>query len=75
MNGPELAERITQLRPEIKVLFVSGYSENALTRNGLLSRRFLQLHKPFALETLVLRLRGLLESPPASASDHAAGTS
>jgi PAS domain S-box-containing protein len=60
MNGPQLARRILQLRPSLKVLFLSGYTDSTLLHNGLLdaSRNFLQ--KPFAPEDLKSKVREVL---------------
>jgi two-component system, cell cycle sensor histidine kinase and response regulator CckA len=61
MTGPELATRIAELRPGIKVLFMSGYTARAVADRGLVpdARQFLQ--KPFTSDTLISRLRELLE--------------
>ena len=60
MNGGELARRLLLLRPELRVIFMSGYSSEAIHTNGILTpgARFLQ--KPFSLEELTCRLREAL---------------
>lgn len=52
MGGPTLAERLTDERPDLKVLFVSGDAENTVLKHGTIgvATRFLQ--KPFSLKTL-----------------------
>jgi len=62
MGGPRLAERLAEERPQMKVLFVSGYAENAALRHGKtdVSTRFLQ--KPFSLKTLARNVRDVLET-------------
>jgi PAS domain S-box-containing protein len=64
MNGRELAEQITAQRPEIRVLYMSGYTENAIGHNGLLDTGINLLQKPFSLPTLKDRVRELLDSEP-----------
>ena len=60
MNGGELARRLLLVRPGIRVIFMSGYSTEAINTNGILTpgARFLQ--KPFTLEELTCRLREAL---------------
>jgi len=67
MGGPTLAERLTDERPDMKVLFVSGYAENTVLKHGKIdvATRFLQ--KPFSLKTLARKVREVLEANEASA--------
>ncbi len=59
MSGPELAHRLTPLRPEMKVLYMSGYMDEAIVHDGTLdSEAFLQ--KPFAPEVLAHKVREVL---------------
>jgi signal transduction histidine kinase/CheY-like chemotaxis protein len=62
MNGRELAQRISTLRPEIKVLYMSGYTENAIGHDGILDTSITLLHKPFALPALKNKVREALAS-------------
>jgi len=64
MNGRELATHITAQRPEIRVLFMSGYTENAIGHDGLLDVGINLLQKPFSLPTLKERVRELMDSEP-----------
>ena len=64
MNGRELAGQITAQRPEIRVLYMSGYTENAIGHDGLLETGINLLQKPFSLPTLKERVRELLDSEP-----------
>ncbi len=57
MNGQELADAIAEFRPETKVLFVSGYSDNELGKNGLLDPRIELLQKPFTPQALARKIR------------------
>jgi PAS domain S-box-containing protein len=61
MNGPELAKRVTQLRPQTKVLFVSGYTDDAVVHHGVLSAEVNFLQKPFSPRGLVRKVREVLE--------------
>jgi CheY-like chemotaxis protein len=62
MDGPDLAERLTQRQPSIKSIFMSGYTENALRRGALeLAAGYLQ--KPFTLKALVDKVHEVLARP------------
>jgi two-component system cell cycle sensor histidine kinase/response regulator CckA len=65
MGGPKLAERLAEERPDMKVLFVSGYAENTVLQHGKIdvTTRFLQ--KPFSLKALARKAREVLEAPEA----------
>jgi CheY-like chemotaxis protein len=58
MNGIELAKRARSLRPDMKVLFMSGYVPEYLQQQGLTDDMVL-LRKPFGLEDLVLKMRAV----------------
>ncbi len=62
LNGPKVAELLAATRPEMKVLFVSGYSDESIFRNGVLRPGTAFLSKPFSLGTVLRRLRELLEA-------------
>ncbi|HKU25041.1 MAG TPA: ATP-binding protein [Candidatus Sulfotelmatobacter sp.] len=62
MNGRELARRICESRPETRVLYMSGYSENAVAHNGVLEEGIALLQKPFTLSTLRMKVREKLTS-------------
>jgi len=66
MNGRELAQRISSLRPTTKVLYISGYTENAIAHNGTLDAGIALLQKPFTLPALKQKVREMLDSelPP-----------
>jgi nitrogen-specific signal transduction histidine kinase/CheY-like chemotaxis protein len=62
MNGRESAERLTLMRPEMKVLYMSGYTENTIVKNALLDTSQLAfLQKPFTLSTLTRNVREVLD--------------
>ena len=60
INGRQLAEFARESRPEIKVLFVTGYAENAVARGGFLEQGMDMLIKPFALNSLGLKIREMI---------------
>jgi len=64
MNGRQLAASITANRPEIRVLYMSGYTENAIGHNGLLDAGINLLQKPFSLPALKDKVREVLDSEP-----------
>ena len=64
MNGRELAERLQQARPGLKVLFMSGYSERGASAQGLLQPGAVYLEKPFSGDALGRRLRQVLHVQP-----------
>ena len=66
MSGPELVERLGALRPEIKVLYTSGYPGEAIAHRGLLDQGITFLQKPFAVAELARKVREALEGEAVS---------
>ncbi len=62
MNGKDLNEALKSIRPEIKCLFWSGYTSNVVGHNGILDEGVQFLQKPFSQETLVQKIRNVLET-------------
>ena len=62
MNGRVLAERVAALLPEIRVLFVSGYTENFIVDRGVLKTGIEFLAKPYSIEQLSRRVREVLDA-------------
>jgi len=60
MNGRQMADAALVHRPGLQVLFITGYAENSLIGNGRLQPGMQVLTKPFAVETLAMRIRDLL---------------
>jgi two-component system cell cycle sensor histidine kinase/response regulator CckA len=60
-SGPRLAERLVALRPKLRVLFVSGYTADALVHDDTYREEFAFLSKPFSPKTLAKRIRSVLE--------------
>jgi PAS domain S-box-containing protein len=63
MNGKELAARIEPLKPGIRVLFMSGYTADAIAHRGVLDPGVVFLEKPFSFETLASGVRRALDRP------------
>jgi len=62
-SGPKLADRLATTRPDMKVLFVSGYTADALVHGDLHRTDFAFLSKPFSLNTLARKIRAILDGP------------
>jgi len=63
MSGRELANRLGQIRSDMKVLFMSGYTDNAIVHHGILDSGIAYLQKPIVRETLARRVREVLDTP------------
>ncbi len=73
MGGGELAQRLVAQRPGLRVLYVSGYTDDAVVRHGVLEKSSAFMQKPYALSALVRKVREMLdEEAPPRASDRAA---
>ena len=68
MNGRQLAERALQLRPNLKVLYATGYTRNAIIHQGRLDANVELLTKPFTAGTLTRKVRAILDGKPSAAS-------
>jgi PAS domain S-box-containing protein len=64
MNGRELAQRISEIRPNVKILYMSGYTENVIGHNGMLDAGVRLLQKPFNLRDLKSKVREVLDATP-----------
>jgi signal transduction histidine kinase/ActR/RegA family two-component response regulator len=61
MSGPELAKRLVSVRPDMKVLCMSGYTDDSIVRHGVLEAHIAYLQKPITPEALTARVRGVLD--------------
>jgi CheY-like chemotaxis protein len=64
MNGRQLAERLREQRPELKVLFMSGYTNDAALAQGVSDREMAFLQKPFGADQLARMVATLLDAKP-----------
>ena len=65
MSGPQLAQQIRLRQPDLKVLFLSGYTDSALVHNGVLNMEKNFLQKPFTPDSLARKVREVLAAVPA----------
>ncbi len=63
ISGPDLAERLTSLRPKVKTLYMSGYTHNATAHHRLLESHAACIQKPFTPDALAGKVRAVLDSP------------
>ena len=61
MNGRQMADAARARRPDLRVLFITGYAENAVIGNGQLEAGTHVLTKPFAMDALAVRIREMIE--------------
>lgn len=63
MNGYKLANRLKLYRPDIKVVYMSGYTDKTIVDRGVLVREANFIEKPFTPESLIRKIREVLDSP------------
>jgi len=63
MSGREVADRLLHTRPDLKVLFMSGYTDSAIVHHGVLDPGTPFLHKPFTPDALARKVRDVLDQP------------
>jgi two-component system cell cycle sensor histidine kinase/response regulator CckA len=63
VSGRELADQLAALRPGMRVLFMSGYTDDAVVRHGVLQEGIAYLQKPFTPDTLARKVREVLDEP------------
>ncbi|UVW27943.1 PAS domain-containing sensor histidine kinase [Massilia sp. H6] len=69
MNGRQMADAACISRPDLKVLFITGYAENAVLNNGYLAPGMAVLTKPFSIDVIADRIRSMIESGASSVSE------
>jgi two-component system, cell cycle sensor histidine kinase and response regulator CckA len=62
LSGREVADRLAELRPGLKVLYVSGYTDDAIVRNGVYQAKVAFLQKPFTPNSLGRKVREVLDT-------------
>jgi FixJ family two-component response regulator len=64
MNGRQLAQRLRGVRPELKCLYMSGYTADVIAHRGVLEEGMSFISKPFSLTTLAEKVREVLDHEP-----------
>jgi DNA-binding response OmpR family regulator len=67
-TGPRLAAELVAARPEMRVLYMSGFTENAIVHHGVLAPETQFIHKPFTPAALATKVRGVLATAPGPAA-------
>ena len=63
LSGRQLADALTRLRPDTRILFTSGYTDDAVVRHGVLESGIAYLQKPFTVDGLARKVREVLGRP------------
>jgi CheY-like chemotaxis protein len=61
MNGRQLAEQARSARPDLKILYTTGYTRNAIVHNGMLDAEVAFLAKPFTVDQLARKIRKVID--------------
>jgi two-component system cell cycle sensor histidine kinase/response regulator CckA len=62
MNGRDLAKKLVSLQPNLKTIYMSGYTDSPLVRQDFQSLKHTYIQKPFTLESLTNKVKEVLES-------------
>jgi YesN/AraC family two-component response regulator len=62
MNGSKLAKRLHDVLPDMKVLYMSGYTDDAIIHQGILDPEVEYIEKPFSPQELICKVRKILDS-------------
>ncbi|MGA2502032.1 MAG: response regulator [Tepidisphaeraceae bacterium] len=65
MNGRQLYERLAAMKPDLKVLFMSGYTENVIAEHGILDAGVNFIQKPYGIDEFARKVHAILSAPPA----------
>ena len=68
MSGRSLTEHLAAIRPEVRVLFMSGYTDDEVMRRGIVDKRTAFLQKPFTPDQLTRKVREVLHDVPPAAT-------
>jgi two-component system cell cycle sensor histidine kinase/response regulator CckA len=71
MGGSELAQHVATMRPGTRVLFMSGFTDDAIVRHGILDAGLAFIQKPFTPDALARKVRELIGVPTRGSDDHA----
>jgi CheY-like chemotaxis protein len=63
MSGREFADRLLQLRPNTRLLYVSGYTDDIVLQNGISKQGMFFLQKPYSLKDLAGKVQTLMSTP------------
>jgi len=63
MSGRELVDRLRSSRPDVAILYMSGYTDDAVVRHGVLADEMAFVHKPFTIQALAAKVREVLDRP------------
>jgi DNA-binding response OmpR family regulator len=66
LGGRELAERLSRSWPGLKVLYMSGYTDDAVVVHGVLAEEMDLIQKPFTVDLLARKMREVLDRPAAN---------
>ncbi|HEY0646972.1 CHASE3 domain-containing protein [Phenylobacterium sp.] len=73
LDGRRLADRAREARPDLKVLYTTGYTRNAIVHNGMLDADVAFIAKPFTIEQIAQKVRQVLDAAPAQVARPEAG--
>jgi len=62
MTGPDLAAKLSARNPDLKTIYMSGYTENAIAHHGVLDKGVHYIQKPFSLQNLAVKVRNVIEA-------------
>jgi CheY-like chemotaxis protein len=65
MSGPMLADKLAELQPGLRVLYMSGYDNTQVVQRYVIERGHALLHKPFTVEQLTRKIEEMMEEPQA----------
>jgi len=61
VSGPELIQQLVERQPSLKVIYMSGYTEETIAHHGVLDHGIAFVHKPFTAEALGQKIREVLD--------------
>ena len=73
MSGPELANHMSSLRPGVKIIFTSGYTDDAMARQGILDQNVAFIQKPYRPKALAKKIRQVLNGSPGEVPSESEG--